>query len=272
MTAPRQAAAPGAPQRAASLLRDLGGCLALAGRAIAAVGALRGGPFRQRFLSLFLEAARKGAGDSGVRAAAIGTLLIVFMVKSLSANAGIAVKVLVIAVAREAGPLLAALIVLVRVGSVLAADISMMGLRGELRALGLLGLPVRDYMAVPALWALACATMVLTFYFQLTAVAGGIVVSALLLDLPMREMFEHLVMLLTPRDLLYTTFKSFMFGLIIATVNVHHGLEASDKAAGGLPETLSRSVMQSLFALLLWNATLAYLVYGVGAASATAAP
>lgn len=255
-------------ERPRPFLADLGGCLALAGRCAARAGLLRRGPYRERFLHLLLDTARKGLGDGGLRAVALGTLLLAFTLKNLSANAEIAIRILVLFVAREIGPLAAALIVLLRAGSAIAASLGLMGVQGELRALRLLGLPARDYLALPALAAIACATLVLTFYFQLTAVAGGIVVSALLLDLPLREMFEHLTLALTPVDVLYTAVKSFGFGLIIATVGAYYGLEAGRQGPGGLADMLSRSVTHSLFLLLLFNALFAYLVYGLPAAPA----
>jgi phospholipid/cholesterol/gamma-HCH transport system permease protein len=253
------------PRRAAPghFWSDLRACLGLAGYCLGHLHVLRKAAYRYRFLSLFLDTGRKGMGDGGLRAVAIGTLLIAFMVRNLSANAEIAIQVLVLFVVREIGPLLAALVVLVRIGTALSADISVMALRGEVRSLRLLGLPVRDYLAVPAVLAIACSTMALTFYFQLTTVAGGIVVSAVLLDLSIRQMFEYLALALAPVDVAYTALKSFVFGWIIATVNAYYGMEMSKHTPGSLAEMLSRSVMQSLSVLLLFNAAFAYLVYGV---------
>jgi len=224
---------------------------------------LRRQPYAQRFLKLFLDTGKKGFADAGIRATVIGTVIIAYMIKNLSTNSEIAIKILVLFVVREIGPLLAALIVLVRIGTVFCANLSVMKMNGELRSLRLLGVSPRDYLAVPAVFAIALANVVLTFYFQLVGIGGGIVLSALLLDLSIREMLEHLMVMMTPVDVAYTAIKSFFFGLIIASVSAHFGLQSERTTVDGLPDALSRSVMQSLFLILLFNALFAYIVYGI---------
>ncbi|MES2263940.1 MAG: ABC transporter permease [Pseudomonadota bacterium] len=240
---------------------DAWGSMALAWYCLVNAHVLRLAPHRERFLRVLLDIGARGLADAGLRAAAFGTLLIAPLVHTLTASPELTVRLLAVLLVREAGPLLAAILLLLRSGTMLAARLSSMSHDGEARSLRLLGLSTRDYLAVPAVLAFACATLILTFYFELAAVAGGIVISAVLLDLPVREMFSHLALALTPLDVCYVALKSTVFGVIIATFAAWHGLDKGEH--GSVPETVSRAVMQSLFALLLFNGLAAMLLYGM---------
>lgn len=242
---------------------DLQGYVELAAYAFRRLPLLGREPYRRRFVHALLETARLGLGDIGVRSAGLGTLIIVYVMSMLAADAAAAVRLLVTIVVREVGPLLAALILLIRVGSVTAARMALAGPHGDVRRLQWLGVPPRDFLVVPSMFGIACGTLVLTLYFQMIAVGGGIALSALVLDLPMRVLFEHLATTLTPFDLGYTVVKSFLFGLAIATVTTYYGARAAAQGEGAMPELMSRAIMQSLFVMMLFNAVLGYLVYGV---------
>lgn len=245
------------------LLTELRTFLGLIAYSFWRVSLLRKAPYACHFLRLFLEMGRQGIGALGFRAVAIGTVIIAYMIQLLSVNAEFAMKVLVLVVMREVGPLLAAIIVLIRIGTSISARLGIMKMGGDIRRLRLLGISPRDYLVVPTLFATALATLVLTFYFQLIAVGGGMLLSTLLMDLSLREMVEHLMVLITPLDIAYTAVKSFFFGLIIATVGVYYGMEFGSGSNAQLAELLSRSIMQSLFVILLFNAVFAYFIYGI---------
>ncbi|GAB6197484.1 ABC transporter permease [Lysobacter xanthus] len=246
-----------------AIATDLRGYAALAGHALRNAGLLRRLPYRRRFLQVFLDTARMGFGDIGVRSAGLGTLIIAGVTSLVTSDPETAVRLLVQVVMREVGPMIAALIVLVRVGMVLAARLGLASVAGDTRRLALDGIAPRDYLLVPAVLGIAAANVVLTFYFQLIAIAGGLLGSAALMGLSIATLGGHLLDLLTPVDIAYTAIKSFAFGLIIATVCAYCGSATGAAQARTMPATLSRAVMQSLFVMSLFNAAFGYFVYGV---------
>lgn len=243
--------------------RDLAGYAALSHYTLQRLTLLRRLAYRRRFLQVFLDTARLGLGDIGVRSAGLGTLIIAAVTSLVTTDPATAVRLLVMVVMREVGPLVAALIVLIRVGMVLSARLGLSSAAGDTRRLAQLGIVPRDYLVVPAILGIAAATVVLTFYFQLIAVVGGLLISALLMGLSIVALTEQLLLLLTPVDLLYTGIKSLAFGWIIATVCAWHGSGAANADPRTMPVTLSKSVMQSLFVMTLFNAAFGYFVYGV---------
>lgn len=245
-------------------LAEAGDYLLLWRFCLANLGVLRLAPYQRRCLQLFLDGAEKTAAGSGLRAAAVGALAVAVALDALSAHADLAVRMVLLGVVRELAPLLAALIVLIRVGSPVTGDIALMPARGEERALRLLGLSSRAYIAVPPLVAVTSLALVFTFYFELLVLGGGIGLGALLFGLPLSGMLNQVALLVTPGDLLYTVAKSLGFGLVIGSVSVHQGLRPGLDAAR-LPDALAASVMQCLSLLLALNAVLAWFAYGLAA-------
>lgn len=245
------------------MLTDLRGYLALGLHCLRRAPLIRHQPYAERFLRQFVEAGKLGFAEIGLRSIGLGTLVIAYIVSTFAADPAAAMQILVIVVMREAGPLVAALIVMIRVGAVTTARLGLMQGRGEMRVIALSGLSPIDYLVLPAVFAIGLATMLLTFYFQLIAVGGGMVLSSLLMDISLRVMAENLVLLMSPVDIAYTAIKGFAFGAIIAMVSSHHGTRVAATRSGELPQVLSASIMQSLAMMLLFNAVFGYLVYGV---------
>lgn len=242
-------------------LAELAAYAALWRYCLAHAGVLRLPPYQRRFLQLFLDGAMKTMAGPGLRAAAVGALALGAAFDALASHGEVAVRMIVVVAVRELGPLLAALIILVRVGSPIAGDIRLMAARGEVRALLLLGLSSRAYAALPALAALTALTLAFTVYFNMALLAGGIGVGALLFGLSPSAMLGQVSLLVTPGDLLYTLCKSAGFGLAIGSVCVHQGLRPGAGPAD-LPDIQAAGIMQCLSLLLVLNAALAYLSYG----------
>lgn len=197
-----------------------------------------------------------------VRAAAIGTLIIAYTTYVLAADSAFAVRILIWAVLREIGPLFAVIMLVMRSGTAMAAEFALMRERGELQALRLSGIHLLDYIVVPTVVAMTLSNLAITVYFQFLAVGGGVLLSALLMDVSVAELTEHFLSLASVWDLVYTVIKSLGFGLLVGLVVCVHGLGLSGRQAP-MPEAVSRSVMQSIVAVLLFNAVFAYLVFGV---------
>ncbi|HYD57230.1 MAG TPA: ABC transporter permease [Burkholderiales bacterium] len=237
--------------------------LALARDVSLNLGALARPPVRD---VLVRQIERTGAATLSamvLRAAGIGTLIIAYTTYVLAADAALAVRILVWAVLREIGPLFAVVMLVLRSGSAVAAEFALMRERGELQRLAMMGIGVRDYVVVPTVVAMALSNVVVTFYFQFLAVGGGILLSALMMDVSLDELTEHFFALASLWDVVYTLVKSAGFGVLVGLVVSMHGLGLGARKPVALPEAVSRSVMQSLVAVMAFNAVFAYLVFGV---------
>lgn len=247
---------------AAVTYRGIGGYFGLARDVAARMRLLRLAPVRDVLVRQISRIGVATLSTMAVRAAGIGTLIIAYTTYVLAADPEFAVRILVWAVLREIGPLFAVIMLIVRSGTSIAAEFALMRERGELARLGMMGISARDYIVVPTVVAVALSNVAVTFYFQMLAVGGGMAVSALLMDVSLAELAEHFFSLASVWDILYTVIKSLGFGVLAGLVLCMHGLGlAGGKAT--LPDAVSRSVMQSIVAVLVFNAVFAYLVFGV---------
>ena len=126
----------------------------------------------------------------------------------------------------EIAPLFVAIVVVGRSASVIATDLALMKVRGELRALEQLRIDPRDYVALPRIVALTVSLIASTLYYQIIAVVGGFAMSALLLDVSFLEQLDLLLESIRWFDMLISGLKAVAYGLTIATIACFAGLYA----------------------------------------------
>jgi len=125
---------------------------------------------------------------TGVRAipfAAFLSLLVATMVAvqapySAAAGGNILGSVLVVVLVRELGPLAAALIVVTRSGTAMAAELATMGVSGETDGLAGMGVEPFEYLVLPRLVGTAISLVALTVLFLATSIFTSALLSPLL--------------------------------------------------------------------------------------------
>jgi len=133
--------------------------------------------------------------------------------------------VMVIVVVRELGPLVAALLVLARVGTANVVELGTARATGEVEALEALGIDPVHYLVVPRVMGMALGVFALTVYLILGALLSGYL-WAFLQDVPLRpgDYFRQLATALSGLDFALLAVKTLAFGSIIALVTCYHGL------------------------------------------------
>jgi phospholipid/cholesterol/gamma-HCH transport system permease protein len=133
--------------------------------------------------------------------------------------------VMVTAVVRELGPLLTALIVLLRTGTRTVIELGTARAMGEIEALEALGIDPIHYLVVPRVLGMAVAVFALTAYLLLGALFSGYVFCFLQdVRLTPGEYFRQLALALTWQDFALLGLKSCGFGIIISLVTCFMGL------------------------------------------------
>jgi phospholipid/cholesterol/gamma-HCH transport system permease protein len=164
---------------------------------------------------------------------------------------------------REIGPLAAAVVVILRTGTAISAEMAVMRISGQTRALNYLGIDLYEYLVLPRVAGVMLATVALTLYIQFLAVFGGLVLSPFIIEASFTELTGRLFDLFTPIDFAYSIIKSFLFGFAIAAACCWHGLNPPDLTQNSVPKVVTRAVTQSAMLVLLINAVFAYLVFGI---------
>lgn len=162
--------------------------------------------------------------------------------------------VMVTVVVREVGPLLTALVLLLRVGTAIVVELGMSRALGEVEALEVLGIDPVHYLVVPRVIGMAVAMVALTAYLILGAIFSGYLF-AFLQDVPLSpgEYFRQLALALTWQDFVLLALKSAAFGTIIAIVTCFQGL-ARPLQLAEVSAVTTRALVASLVACVALDA------------------
>jgi phospholipid/cholesterol/gamma-HCH transport system permease protein len=160
-------------------------------------------------------------------ALALGFLVIGQTVSTLAKFGAISYlgSTMVIVVVRELGPLLAAFLVLARVGTANVIELGTARALGEVEALEALGIDPVHYLIVPRVIGMALGVFSLTVYLVIGALASGYLF-AFLQDVPLTpgDYFKQIVESLGWLDFALLALKTIAFGFFIAIVTCYHGL------------------------------------------------
>ena len=243
--------------------RELEGCMRLLGHVLRRLPVLKLPPMAQQLTrEIYFTGVSPMAGIV-TRGALIGTLIIVYVIEVLEADAALAVKILLWVVLREMGPLLAVFLVLQRSGTAVATELALMQVTGEIASLRQMRVDPSDYLVVPRVVGIAVSTAVLTLYVQVIAVSGGMLLSALVVNATFAELVDSFFVLASPMDIVYSLIKSLVSGVAIAIISCYHGLHPPGTSINAIPKAAISALTQSTLVVMLLNVVFAYLVFGV---------
>lgn len=159
------------------------------------------------------------------------------------------VNLVALAVTRQLGPLMTAVIVAGRSASSFAAELGTMKVGEELDALETMGLSRIKFLVVPKYLALILMMPCLTLVADLMGIAGGSIFATSELGMPMEYYWTRAVDVLLFKDILSGLIKSVVFGIIITTVGCYQGFSVRGGAEGvGLATT--GAVVTSITAII----------------------
>ena len=136
-----------------------------------------------------------------------------------------------IAMTREMGAIMVAIVMCGRTGAAFAAQLGTMKVNQEIDALRVFGIPPVDFLVLPRLVALFVMIPLLTLYANVVGILGGLVVARVMLNLSLVEYWNQTVSALTLLHVSAGVIKSFAFGLIVAFTGCLRGLQCGTNAA-----------------------------------------
>lgn len=171
-----------------------------------------------------------------------------------------AANMVAIAMAREMGPIMTAIIVAGRSGSAIAAEIATMKVTEEVDALSAMGFSPVRFLVVPKLYAVTLTQPLLTIVSVAFGILGGMVIAAAALGVPPQAFIHQATGALTLKDISTGLLKSLVFGWIILVVSAHCGL----RTRGGAEEvgfSTTRAVVVSIFAVIITDCIFSLIFY-----------
>ncbi|HZP02227.1 MAG TPA: ABC transporter permease [Terriglobia bacterium] len=165
-----------------------------------------------------------------------------------------------VAMTRELGPLITAIIVAGRSGSAFAAEIGTMKVSEEIDALEAMGLNSIKYLVVPKYLALLVMMPCLTILSDAAGILGGGIFQMYQLDQTFLMFLAATRDTLVMRDIWTGLIKSLVFGLIIAKVGCYEGF-AVRGGAEGVGKATTSSVVISIFLVIAADVVFTALFY-----------
>ena len=159
---------------------------------------------------------------------------------------------LVLVLIREISPVVTALIVIGRSGSVMLDEVGHLKVNGQIRMLESFGIDTTDFIAIPRCFASALALFALTTIFLHTALWSGYLAALLagLTALSLVEFADAVLSKMSLGDHLLLVVKPTITGFVIGYIAIWHGLRV-DPSVLGVRRALPKSFMYSLLATLL---------------------
>jgi phospholipid/cholesterol/gamma-HCH transport system permease protein len=168
------------------------------------------------------------------------------------------VDLVTIAVLREMGVLLTAIIIAGRSGSAFAAEIGEMQLNEEVDALRAMGMNPVELLVLPRILGLIIALPCLTVIADVMGLAGGGLLSLVSLHIPITQFTIRLREALSPTTFWAGLVKAPVFALLIGMVGCYRGMQVRDSARE-LGRFTTVAVVQSIFLVILADAAFAIL-------------
>ncbi|MDO5288608.1 MAG: ABC transporter permease [Pseudomonadota bacterium] len=173
------------------------------------------------------------------------------------------VNIMGLALIRELGPLLGAVLIAGRSGSAITAQIGVMRVTEELDAMRVLGIAAGFRLVLPRALALAIAMPLISVWTTLAALVGGMLAADLTLGITPSYFAESLPKVVPVANLTLACAKSAVFGVSIALIGCHYGLRVKPNTES-LGQGTTASVVAAITSVILIDALFAVLFKSVG--------
>lgn len=168
------------------------------------------------------------------------------------------VDLLAVAILRELGVLMTAIIVAGRSGSAFTAQIGTMRVNEEIDALRTLGLDPVEVLVVPRLFGLVLTLPMLSLYANLMGLLGGCLMAWGVLGITIPQFIRELQLAISPRTFWIGVAKAPVFAVIIASIGCYEGFQVS-RSAESVGRLTTLSVVESIFLVIVTDAAFSVL-------------
>lgn len=217
---------------------------------------------RKNLIEQIIIAGPESLGISIITACFIGMVFTLQVIKEflyLDAASFIG-AILSLAFIRELSPVLIAIIISGRIGSSFTAELATMKVTEQIDALYLLNTDPMVYLVVPRL--LACIVMLpcLNILFLLTSLSSSIFACYVFYNIHPWIFLHSSIAALSFKDVIKSTFKVVVFGMIVSSVSCAWGL-TTDGGSKSVGQATTSSVVTSLLIIFIMDFILTYILF-----------
>lgn len=168
-----------------------------------------------------------------------------------------------VAVFRELGPLIAAIVLTGFAGASIAAEIGTMVVGEEIEALEAMALNPIRFLVMPRVLATTLSLICLAVLADVTAVIGGGIIGVTTLDIAFEVYRDNTIDQLKQADFLTGLLKAGVFGAILGLIACRNGLRVEGGAAG-VGKATTDTVVQTVVVVVLADLLFTAIFYAIG--------
>lgn len=155
-------------------------------------------------------------------------------------------------ITRELGPVFAALMLISRSISAMAAELGTMRVSEQIDAIDILGVNSKEYLIAPRIVATVISLPLLVIWFDFIAIGSGYMISTGVLGINPVAYEETLMRLGEFDDIMTGVIKAAVFGYIVSSIGSYIGYHASG-GARGVGQATIYAVVYSAVAIFIAN-------------------
>lgn len=165
-----------------------------------------------------------------------------------------------VALVRETGPLIAALLLAGRMGAGIAAEVAAMKVTEQVDALEATAVDSFRFLVVTRIIAAVIALPLLTMVMNFGGIFGGWLAEFALTGTPLRSYFERAFSLIDFTLYITSVLKTAVFGFLIAATGAYHGLSTTG-GTEGVGRAATQSVVMASVLVIAINVVLVRLIF-----------
>lgn len=166
----------------------------------------------------------------------------------------------VMMIVRETGPIITAMLVILRSATAVTIEVSYMRVLKELDAIEMAGLDPLRFVCVPRLVGITSAMVGLFIVFDLVSILGGYAIVWAISPIPMSNYLSRIARAVTFSDIGVGLIKALLFGIVITVTCLYRGLEPKDQITE-VPVATSRSSVECFLYCLMLNVLISVVFY-----------
>lgn len=168
-----------------------------------------------------------------------------------------------VAMTREMGALMAAVVLSGRTGAAFAAEIGSMKANEEIDALSTLGISPVRFLVMPRVVALGLMMPLLAMYANCLGILGGMAVAYGTLEIPPAAYWVEMLTIVDLSDVTVGMIKAVAFGLIVGLTGCLRGLQSA-RDASGVGRAATSAVVTAILLIICADAIFAVLFHALG--------
>jgi len=176
--------------------------------------------------------------------------------------------IVALTICREMGPFVTSVILAATVGSALAAELGTMAVSEELAALEVMSIDRVRFLVMPRVVSVAVMCPLLTILCDTIGIIGGGFIAESQLNVGLALYYDSAIdalqdtdfLLNLPKDVYSGLIKSFIFGVVVATISCAAGLQAT-AGAMGVGNATRKAVRDSIIAIIVANYFMSWLFF-----------